>query len=198
MRILVVGATGDIGSAVATAFEEAGHEVIRASRRIAPPGLRVDLGDQATIAALFDRVGRVDGVVSCAGEARWGALSTLSDDDFAWSFANKVMGQVNLVRLGVDHVSDGGVFLLTAGIFGTAPPPGVPALAMVNGALESFARAAALDLPRGIRILTMSPPWLHETAAKAGKIGGISAKDNAAFYVAAATGNDTGKVVFPA
>jgi NAD(P)-dependent dehydrogenase (short-subunit alcohol dehydrogenase family) len=74
--------------------------------------------------------------------------------------------------------------------------PGVTALAMVNGALESFARGAALDLPRGIRINTISPPFIQETAQAMGLPGGLPASENAKAYVALVEGSETGQVVF--
>jgi NAD(P)-dependent dehydrogenase (short-subunit alcohol dehydrogenase family) len=198
MKILVVGATGDVGRAVADTLAARGHEVLRASRNAPDPALRVDIADPASIRALYQRVGRVDAVVSCAGDARAGALPTLTDEDFAYSLGHKLMGQVNLVRLGVDHVNDGGVFVLTAGVYATKPPPGVAALAIANGALESFARAAAHDLPRGIRVNTISPPWLVETAARVGQKGTMTAADNAAHYARVVEGRETGQVIYPA
>jgi len=67
---------------------------------------------------------------------------------------------------------------------------------MVNGALESFARAAALDLPRGIRINTVSPPFMKETAEAMGLPGGLPAAENAKTYVRLVQGKRTGQVVF--
>ena len=86
------------------------------------------------------------------------------------------MGQVNLVHSGVEHVNDGGVFVLTAGVFSRKPMSGVPALAMVNGALKSFSRAAALDLPRNLRINTITPPVIKETAGQMGMEGGLACR----------------------
>ena len=193
MRIIVVGATGTIGTAVADALAARRHDVVRASRGA---GERVDLGDAASIDALYRRVGRVDGVVSCAGHARFGRpLAELTDDDLASSLAGKLVANVDLVRRGIDHVADRGVFVLTAGIWGRDPVPGACAAAIVNGGLEAFARAAALDLPRGIRIVTISPPLLVETAAAIGGAGVLTAADNARAYVDAVEGIATGQVV---
>jgi NAD(P)-dependent dehydrogenase (short-subunit alcohol dehydrogenase family) len=193
MRILVVGASGTIGSAVVAALAGR-HEVLRASRHSGD--VRVDLGDPATVKALYTRVGALDAVVACAGAARYGPLDTLSDDDFAFSLSNKLMGQINLVRFGTPSLRDGGSFTLTAGLFSQQPSPGVPALAMVNGALESFARAAALDLPRKLRVNVVSPPWIKETAARAGKDAPLSAAENALAYVRLVEGTETGAVIF--
>jgi len=195
MKTLVIGATGTIGSAVADAFAAAGHEVLRASRK---GDVAVDITDPASIAAMYEGVGKVDAVVSCAGDGAFAKLEDLTDEQIDATLKSKLMGQVNLVRKGIAHVNDGGVFVLTAGIFSRNPPPGVPALAMVNGGLESFARGAALDLPRGIRIGTMSPPFITETAQKMGMPtdGTLSAADNAQAYLAFATGDETGAVIF--
>lgn len=196
MKLIVVGATGTIGSAVTSALEAEGHEVVRASRSSSPS---VDISEPESIRALYEGMGRVDGVISCAGNAAFKPLLELDDDDIDRSLGDKLMGQVNLVRFGVDHVNDDGVFLLTAGIFSQDPPPAVPAIAMANGALESFARAAALDLPRGIRINTISPPFITETAREMGMSteGTLSAEENAKAYVALVEGDASGRVVYP-
>ena len=192
MRILVVGATGTIGKAVADALA-ARHEVLRASRKA---DVTVDITIPDSIRDMYQRVGKLDAVVSCAGSGAFKPLAALTDEDIQSTLGDKLMGQVNLVRFGVRHVNDNGVFVLTAGIFSKRPMPGVTALAMVNGALESFARAAALDLPRGIRINTISPPFIQETARAMGLPGGLPAEENAKAYVALVEGNETGQVVF--
>jgi NAD(P)-dependent dehydrogenase (short-subunit alcohol dehydrogenase family) len=196
MKILVVGATGTIGKAVVAELASRGHEVLEASRK---GKLQVDIQRPESIKALYAKLGKVDGVVSCAGDAAFGPLGELTDDKFTLSLENKLMGQVNLVRFGVDQVNDNGFFVLTAGIFSRNPMPGASAIAMANGALESFARGAALDLPRGIRINAISPPFITETAKAMGfpTDGTMPAKDNAKAYAAVVEGKDTGKVVFP-
>lgn len=70
----------------------------------------------------------------------------------------------------------------------------------MNAALEGFARAAALDLPRGIRINVVSPPWVTETLQALGMEGipGLPAAVVARAYVAAVTGRQTGQVIEPA
>jgi len=193
MRILVIGASGTIGKAVADALATK-HEVVRASRH---GEVRVDIVDPKSIQHMYARVGALDAVVSCAGDAVFGRLEKLTDADFDSSLGNKLMGQVNVVRFGVGAVRDGGSFTLTAGIFAQKPWPGVPALALVNGALESFARAAALDLPRGIRINVVSPPFIKETAEKMGFQAPMTAAENAKWYVGLVEGTESGKIAYP-
>ena len=196
MRILIVGATGTIGQAVAAALTGR-HELVLASRSKSHE--RVDIADVASIRELFKRVGRVDAVISAAGEAAWKPLAELTDEDFAFSVRSKLMGQVNLVRAGAASVSDGGSFTLTSGILATRPTPGGAAISRVNAAIDAFARAAALELPRGIRINVVSPPWVSETLTAMGRdpSGGLPAAEVARSYVDAVTGTQTGAVITP-
>ncbi len=98
MRILVIGATGTIGKAVVAALSPK-HDVVAASHPHATE--KVDISDPASIRALLARLGKFDAIVSAAGSARFVPLASLSEDDFAYSTANKLMGQVNLTRLGM-------------------------------------------------------------------------------------------------
>ena len=197
MRVLIVGATGTIGSEVAKALGEE-HEIVAASHRSGD--LTVDIAEPASIRALYDRVGEVDAVVSVAGQARFKPLAELGDEDFDFSLRNKLMGQVNLVRLGWDHVRDGGSFTLTSGVLSRAPMPGSAAVSLVNAGIEGFVRAAALEAPRGIRVNVVSPPWVDETLAAYGMKGvpGLPAAEVAKTYVRSVTGDATGAVLEPA
>ncbi|HVP17483.1 MAG TPA: short chain dehydrogenase, partial [Spirochaetia bacterium] len=157
MKILVIGATGTIGKAVADALAQRGHKVIGASRKSAA---RVDIEDATTLKAFFDGKKDVDAVVCCAGGAGWGPLGNLTDDDFALSLRYKLMGQVNVVRVAKDKVKDGGSITVTSGILATKPMPGSAAVSLVNAGLEGFVRAAGLEMTRGVRVNVVSPPWV--------------------------------------
>ncbi len=196
MRILIVGASGTIGRAIVAALKGR-HELVLASLREAPE--LVDISDSALIRALYVRVGRVDAVVSAAGQAAFKPLAELTDADFALSLNNKLMGQVNLVRLGQSSVADGGSFTLTAGSLAREPARKAAAVSLVNAALEGFARSAALELPRGQRINVVSPPWVSETLRALGQDPGIGlpAADVARAYVASVEGKQTGAVFDP-
>src|SRR5581483_8939700 len=114
------------------------------------------------IRALFGRVGELDAVVSCAGGAAWKPLADLTDEDFALSLRNKLMGQVNVVRHGFDSVRSGGSLTITSGILARTAMPSSAAVSLVNAGLEGFTRAAALEAPRRIRVNVVSPPWVAE------------------------------------
>jgi NAD(P)-dependent dehydrogenase (short-subunit alcohol dehydrogenase family) len=196
MRVLVVGATGTIGSAIIAALTPR-HEVIAAS--LSRASLHVDLADKASVAALLKTAGQVDAIVSAAGVARFAPMAQLSDDDFALSLQNKLMGQVNLVRLGQAHVTDKGSMTLTSGFLGRHPSVGSPAVSLVNAGLEGFVRAAALELPRDLRINVVSPPWVTETLKARGMdtAPGVPASVVAQAYVRSLEGSETGKVLDP-
>ena len=194
MRVMVVGATGTIGRAIVEALHGR-HEVIEASHTKASE--RVDLQDPASIRDLYRRVGQLDAVVSAAGEAAFKPFSELTDTDYDLSLRNKLMGQVNLTRYGVANVRDRGAFILTSGILAQSPSPESAAVSLVNAGIEGFVRAAALGLPRGIRINAVSPEWVSETLAEMGQnpANGMPARDVARVYVDTLQSARSGEVV---
>jgi len=197
VRIVVVGATGTIGRAVASALQSAGHEIVSVSRNSTP--ITVELSDTASIISMYKLVGQVDAIVSATGTARFKPFHELSDEDYEYSLHNKLMGQVNLVRYGLEGVRDGGSITLTSGVLARTPMTGSAAVSLVNAGLEGFVRAAALEAPRGIRVNAVSPPWVTETLEKLGMDTsiGLTAETVARAYVESITGSQTGAVIEP-
>jgi NAD(P)-dependent dehydrogenase (short-subunit alcohol dehydrogenase family) len=194
MRVIVVGATGTIGTAVVKALAGR-HEVVRVGN--SSGDFTVDIASADSIRRLYQQVGRFDALVSTAGKAGWGPLPSLSDEQFQLGLSNKLMGQVNLVRLGLEHVADGGSFTLTSGVLAREPMPGSANVSLVNSGLEGFGMAAALDVPRGIRVNVVSPPWVSETLQAMGQdpSHGMPASKVAVAYVAAVEGSQSGTVI---
>ncbi len=196
MRILIVGASGTIGTAIVAALKDR-HDLVLASWREGPE--QVDISDPASIRALYARIGRVDAVVAAAGQVAFKPLAELTDADFSLSLNNKLMGQVNLVRFGIASVADGGSFTLTAGSLAREPSRNAAAVSLVNAGLEGFARSVALELPRGQRVNVVSPPSLSETLRARGQDArsGLPAANVARAYVASVEGKQTGTVLDP-
>lgn len=196
MKIVVIGSTGTIGTAVVRALVGR-HEVLGASRHGQP---RVDLADPSTLAALFQTVPEIDAVICCAGSAAWKPLAQLTDEDFAFSLNNKLMGQIRLARLAMTHLRDAGSITLTSGVLAQKPMPSSAAVSLVNAGLEGFVRAAALEAPRGIRINVVSPPFVTETLEKrkmeVAESLGVDVVASA--YAAAVDGRHQGAVLDPA
>jgi NAD(P)-dependent dehydrogenase (short-subunit alcohol dehydrogenase family) len=196
MRIIVIGGTGTIGSAVVTALA-ARHEVIAVGQKNGT--YQVDLASPESIARMFQAIGTFGALVSAAGRAAFASLEKLTDADFQLGLSNKLMGQVNLVRIGQQFINDGGSFTLTSGVLSREPMKGSASISMVNAGLEGFVRAAALELPRGIRINVVSPPWVTETliARKMDPAPGMPAAAVAKAYVASVEGTATGHTIDP-
>jgi len=194
MKVVVIGGNGTIGTKVADALAKKGHEVVRASRTSEAP---VDIERPETIRALFSKTKSIDAVVVCAGGGGWGPLEKLTDEDFAFSLRSKLMGQVNLIRIAKDFVKDNGSITVTSGILSTQPQPGSAAVSLINSGLEGFVRAASLEMPRGVRVNVVSPPWVKESlrAMKMDDSHGLAAADVAKAYVAAVEGIANGQVL---
>jgi len=194
MKVVVIGATGTIGRAVVQDIGDR-HEVVPVS--FSKSMIKVDITDKTSIVKMFRATGRVDAVIIAAGLAKFGPMNALTDTDFALCVDNKLMGQVNLVRLGVDHINDNGSFTLTSGILSRKPMKGSTAISMVNSAIEGFGRAAALEMPRGIRINIISPNWVIDTlkAFNMDPSVGTPVELVARTYVQALEGFMTGEVI---
>jgi NAD(P)-dependent dehydrogenase (short-subunit alcohol dehydrogenase family) len=195
MKIIVIGATGTIGAKVVEALA-ARHEVVGVARGTDP---KVNLDEPVTIRALFDRVRDVDAIISCAGNAVFKPFADLTDADYDVGLRSKLMGQVSLARIAKDHLREGGSITLTTGVLALRPMPGSASISMVNAGLEGFVRAAALELPRKLRINAVSPPWVKETMIKLGMdpTPGLASADVAKAYVAAVGGPHQGGILDP-
>ncbi len=191
MKVIVIGATGTIGAAIVARLES-DHEVICASRS---GPVHVDMDVPGSVDALFDGVRDVDAVV-CASAS--GRLARLESDDYRLGIEGKLFGQVHLVRVGAKRLRDGGSITLTSGVF-DRPEPGMAFGALVNAGLEAFVGAAALEMPRGIRLNVVSPGWVAETLRSMGRdeAGGTPVCDVAAAYVAGVQGSSNGKTLRP-
>ncbi|MVT03144.1 short chain dehydrogenase [Enterobacter sp. 10-1] len=162
MKIVVIGASGTVGRAV-TAELSRQHEVIRVGRTQGDH--QVDITSQHSVHALFEKTGQVDAIVSASGNLFFGPLATMTDEDFNQGLQDKLLGQIRLALTGQRYLNDGGSITLISGIVAHEPiAQGVNATT-VNAGLEGFVRAAACELPRGIRINLISPTVLTESAA---------------------------------
>ncbi|MER2473111.1 short chain dehydrogenase [Photorhabdus laumondii] len=166
MRVIVIGASGTIGKAISEELEK-NHEVIRAGRN----GLDVvvDITSVDSIKSMYERIGKVDAVVSATGSAHFGSISELTPELNEIGINSKLKGQINLVLLGMDYINDGGSFTLTTGIIMDDPILQGASAAMANGGVKAFVKSAAIEMPRGIRINSVSPNVLQESLDKYGE-----------------------------
>lgn len=196
MRILIAGASGTIGAIVASAFSGK-HEVIRAGR--SSGDVKVDLSDRASVDAMYKAVGKIDAAIACAGHVHFGPLAEMTSEQFKKGLDDKLMGSVNFVLAGLNHVADGGSFTLTSGILDRDPiRKGVNA-STVNAALAGFVMSAAIEMPRGLRINVVSPGLLEASVKKyEGFFPGhepVAAERVALAYIKSVEGAITGQVI---
>ncbi|SDR96518.1 NAD(P)-dependent dehydrogenase, short-chain alcohol dehydrogenase family [Pseudomonas asplenii] len=163
MKILLIGANGTIGSAIDKELAPR-HEIVKIGRTRGD--LHVDISDSASIRKLFEQTGQFDALICAAGNVKFAALGELSEEDFAVGLQDKLMGQVNLVRIGSEYANDSASFTLTTGILSHDPIRFGASASLVNGAIDSFVKAAAIELPRGLRINSVSPTVLVEAMDK--------------------------------
>ena len=159
MRVLIVGASGIIGRAVMWELGQR-HEIVTAGRSTGD--LRVDITSPESIQAMFKHAGAVDAVVSATGKVKFAPLEAMTAADYEVGLKDKLMGQVNLVLIGRGYVADGGSFTLTTGVLDHDPIRQGSSASMVNGAVNSFVQAAAIEMPRGQRINAVSPGVIEE------------------------------------
>jgi NAD(P)-dependent dehydrogenase (short-subunit alcohol dehydrogenase family) len=193
MKFLVVGSTGLIGSYVAKTLSKHGA-VIGVSRTTQ---ISVDVKDPASIKAMYEKVGKVDAVASCIGKVAFKPVAELTYEDYLMGLKDKALGQVELVRAGIDFLNDAGSFTLMTGVLARDPIPSGSVAALANGAIESFTLAAAIDLPRGIRINTVSPNVLVEATSYHASFPGfhqVTAQSVADAYVKSILGKQTGQI----
>jgi NAD(P)-dependent dehydrogenase (short-subunit alcohol dehydrogenase family) len=195
MKIVLIGASGTLGRAVAAELSVR-HKVIGVGRHSGE--VHADIRDLQSVRALFQQTGEVDAIVSAAGSVHFGPWNELTTEKFDVGLRDKLMGQVNLVLAGQEALLDGGSFTLTSGILSEDPIRFGVCASLVNGALESFVRAAAIELPRGLRINVISPTVLQESMAAYGPyfqgFKPIPAMDAALAYSKSIEGRQTGQV----
>lgn len=160
MKILLIGASGTLGSAVKELLEKKA-DVITAGRHSGD--VTVDITSVDSIKKMYAQVGKVDAIVSATGSATFSPLTELTPEKNAVTISSKLGGQINLVLLGINSLNDNGSFTLTTGIMMEDPIVQGASAAMANGAVTAFAKSAAIEMPRGLRINTVSPNVLEES-----------------------------------
>ncbi len=166
MKIVLIGANGKIGELVQTAMAGAGHEIVKVGRKSGD--FQVDIENRESIRQLYQAVGSFDAVAVAAGEVVFAPLSQLTAENWQFSLGSKLMGQISLVQEALPFINERGSFTLVSGVLNDEPIFASAAAAAVSGALEGFARAAAVELPKGLRINVVSPTILKESEAQFG------------------------------
>ena len=196
MKIIIIGGKGTIGKKV-SAHLSTKHEIIIAGRTSGD--VTVDISDSQSIKTMFESIGKVDAIICIAGEAKWAAFDSLTEEDFYIGLRSKLMGQVNLVRIGQDYLNPGGSLTLTTGILADYPVVLTTSAAMVNGGIHSFVKAVSLELKNGLRINVVSPGLVEDAAEKYDAYfpgqNPVSMDKVIDAYVRSVEGKETGEII---
>jgi len=196
MKIVIIGGYGTIGKVISEHFKQK-HNVLIASRT--KGDYIVDITNSTSIKKMFETVGKVDAIICIAGEAKWDDFNNLTEDDYYIGIKSKLMGQVNLVRIGKDYLNANGSITLSTGVLADDPVLKTTSAAMVNGAIHSFTKAGALEIENGIRINTVSLGLVEDAYEKykdyfPGHLP-ISMKQAVSGYVRSVEGKGQGEII---
>ena len=163
MRILAVGGEGAVGKAAISDLQKR-HEIITAGRTSGQ--VLVDVMDEASVRAMYEKVGAIDAVIVTTGHTHFGPVAEMTPALFRKGVDDKLMGQINVALIGLQFVKDGGSITLTSGVTNRDFIRKGANASSVNGAIDDFARGASLEMPRNLRINVVSPGVLDVSAKK--------------------------------
>ena len=196
MRILIIGGNGTIGQPV-TEHLSIDNEVIVAGRNSGE--LTIDIADSESIKKGLEQVGILDAIVCIAGEAKWADFKDLTEKDYYIGLKSKLMGQVNLVRIGQNYLNPNGSITLSTGILADDPVVKTTSAAMVNGGIHSFVAAVALEIENGIRVNAVSLGMVEDAYKKYKDYfpghNPVPMKKVVKAYVRSVFGKDNGKII---
>jgi NAD(P)-dependent dehydrogenase (short-subunit alcohol dehydrogenase family) len=128
----------------------------------------------------------------------FGAFPQITREQWQFSFNNKLLAQISAVQQALPYINDRGSFTLVGGLMSEEPIPMGAAASTVNRALEGFVVAAAIELPRGIRINLVSPSLIEESVPQFGDLAPgvipVSAARVAQAYKRSILGAHTGQI----
>jgi len=163
MKILIIGGNGTIGNKVVSHFIKE-DDVLIAGRTSGD--VTVDITDSNSIKEMFGKIGKLDAIICIAGEAKWADFNELTEDDYYIGLKSKLMGQVNLVRIGQYYLNPKGSITLSTGILADDPVIKTASASMVNGGIHSFVQAVALEIENGIRVNVVSSGMVEDAYEK--------------------------------
>ncbi len=166
MKILLIGASGLLGRKVKEALAASDHEVIGIGRKTSE--VLADFAAPAGLSAIYEKLKPFDAVAIAAGDVAFAPLADMTREQWQFSLNSKLLGQISAVQQALPYISDRGSFTLVGGLFSEEPIPFGSAASTVNRALEGFVVAAAIELPRGLRINLVSPTLLEESVPQFG------------------------------
>jgi NAD(P)-dependent dehydrogenase (short-subunit alcohol dehydrogenase family) len=207
--VLVTGAAGDIGAAIAARLAATGHDVVladhprlaselgRSAQRCAEHGGDVrttafDVTDEHATGAAIEALEEIDGLVNSAGlQGAFAPVDAYPLEDARRVFSVNVLGLLAVLSaVSRRMIAQGrpGSIVNIASMAGVSGAPNMPAYSASKAAVIGLTKAAAKDLaPAGIRVNAVSPAfigpgrmWDSQVAQQAGAGSQYYASDPAA------------------
>lgn len=158
--IILIGANGKMGQAALTGLGK--HKVVTAGRTADNYDYQVDITSEASLRKLYKDVGHFNAVVNTVGACEYANFTEMTEEQWMRTILSKMMGQINIVRIGQEYIADKGSFTLITGILNVKPIPFAIADATTSGAIDTFVKCVAYEMPRGIRVNSINPTVLEE------------------------------------
>lgn len=171
---VVVGGASGIGRAVVVGLAEQGYRVVVADRNAdgaaavaaelgdMATAATVDVTDEDTVAALFDRAGPVDVVVNTAGFGDFGRIVDLEVERFRALIDCCLTGAFLVMKHAGRHLHDGGSLVSITSLNARLAAPGMSAYCAAKAGLAMLTQVAALEFaPRNIRVNAVSPGFVQ-------------------------------------
>jgi cyclic-di-GMP-binding biofilm dispersal mediator protein len=183
MHIVVVGASGVLGSKVAAELSQGGAQVsaiVRDAARINSAAISrtatADITDSATLRAAFETLAPFDGVVNAAGVVAFGNITELDDQTLSQLFATNAIAPMVMLRESAPHIRQGGFFLNISSVVAQQPMAGMAAYSSSKAAVWGAMIAATRELRRQqIDVIDARPPHT-ETGLATRPISGAAPK----------------------
>jgi NAD(P)-dependent dehydrogenase (short-subunit alcohol dehydrogenase family) len=199
--VLVIGRPGGIARAITFAVREAGGSVVAAGRdadaladAYDDPGIvaeSVDVTDEASVAALAERLGGVDHVISTASARARGPVGDLDPDVVTVSLRTKAVGAILLAKHFAKRMPADGSFLFFSGATAVKPAAGMLAVAATNGAVDAVVRSLSVELAP-IRVNAVSPGTIDSGAYDA-----LGAEKKATLFATRGNANSARRIGTP-
>ncbi|TQP06912.1 short chain dehydrogenase [Vibrio cholerae] len=197
MKVVIVGAAGSVGQGVVKLFKNEGHDVIQVNR--SQGDVLMDIRDVGSLQKGFAQIGNVDAIIATMGEVVFKPFDMLTHEDWIQGFESKLLGQIQLTQIGSRYLNSEGSITLTSGIIADVLVKDGISAATINGALEHFISAVAVELPSKQRINIVSPTVLTESLTTyQGYFPGfvsIDASSLAQAYLRSALGRENGRIL---
>jgi NAD(P)-dependent dehydrogenase (short-subunit alcohol dehydrogenase family) len=158
--VILIGAKGKMGQAALSGLDK--HKIVTAGRSTNGYDFQVDITSEKSIRKLYKAVGTFDAVVNTVGVCEYAPFTEMTEAQWMITVTSKMMAQINLVRIGQEYIADNGSFTLITGILNIKPIPFAIADATTSGAIDTFVKCVAFEMPRGIRVNSVNPTVLEE------------------------------------